>query len=133
LILSRIATRAAAAVNRRDFDVLFLAFDPGIEQHNALDQVPPGMDPVVFGHDGYLDVWQKMIDAFEDFRVEPGELLDLGDMLLITAQYRGHGSGSGVPVNLPLFQVLKLRRGLVYWQHDFSNRSDALEAAGVRE
>src|SRR3954468_19821041 len=43
LILARIAGRAAAAVNRRDFDVLFLAFDPGIEYHPAGDQRPPGM------------------------------------------------------------------------------------------
>jgi SnoaL-like domain len=133
LILARIARRAAAAVNRRDFDVLFLAFDPGIEYHPAGDQRPPGMDAVVYGHDGYEAVWRQMIDSFEDFRAETAEFLDLDDMLLATTQYGGHGSGSGVPVNVPLFQLMKLRRGLVVWQKDFSDRSEALEAAGLRE
>jgi hypothetical protein len=133
LMLARLGRRAAAAVNRRDFDVLFLALDPGIEYHPAPDQRPRGVDTVFYGHDGYQEVWRQMIDSFEDFHAEPEEALDLGDMVLGTAQYRGHGSGSGVPINVPLFQLFRLRRGLVVWQKDFSDRSEALEAAGLRE
>jgi ketosteroid isomerase-like protein len=133
LVLTRIAERAGAAVNRRDFDVLFLAIDPDIEYHPAGDQRPPGMDAVMHGHEGYEEVWRQMIDSFEDFHAEPEEVLDLGDQLLATTQYRGHGSGSGVPVNVPLFQLLRLRRGLVVWQEDFSDRSEALEAAARGE
>jgi ketosteroid isomerase-like protein len=133
LMLTHIAERAGAAVNRRDFDVLFLALDPGIEYHPAGDQRPPGMDEVSQGHAGYREVWRQMIDSFEDFHAEPEELLDLGDQLLATTQYRGHGSGSGVPVNVPLFQLMRLRQGLVIWQKDFSDRSEALEAAARRE
>jgi hypothetical protein len=133
LMLTRITGRAGAAVNRRDFAVLFLALDPGIEYLPADDQLPPGMDAVSYGHDGYEKVWRQMIDSFEDFHAEPEELLDLGDTLLATTQYKGHGSGSGVPVNVPLFQLFRLRRGLVFWQKDFSDRSAALEAAGLSE
>jgi ketosteroid isomerase-like protein len=132
-MLTRIAERAGAAVNRRDFDVLFLAIDPDIEYHPAGDQRPPGMDAVAHGHVGYEEVWRQMIDSFEDFHAEPEEVLDLGDQLLATTQYRGHGSGSGVPVNVPLFQLLRLRGGLAVWQKDFSDRSEALEAAAQRE
>jgi SnoaL-like protein len=133
LILARIAGRVGAAVNRRDFDVLFLALDPAIEYHPAADQRPPGMDAVRHGHDGYEEVWRQMIDAFEDFHAEPEEVLDLGEQLLATSQYRGHGTGSGVPVNIPFFQLFRLRRGLVVWQKDFSDRSEALEAAAREE
>jgi ketosteroid isomerase-like protein len=133
LILARLAKRAAAAVNRRDFDVLFLGFDPGIEYRPAPDQRPPGMDAVRHGHDGYQGVWRQMIDAFEDIHAEPEEVLDLGDQLLGTTHYRGHGTGSGVPVNIPTFQLFRLRRGLIVWQKDFSDRSEALEAAARRE
>jgi ketosteroid isomerase-like protein len=133
LVRARIAGRAAAAVNRRDFDVLLVALAPGIEYHPARDVVPPGMDSVAHGHDRYVAVWRQMIDAFEDFHTEPEEVLDLGEQLLATVQYKGHGSGSGVPVNIPLFQLFRLRRGLVVWQKDFSDRAEALEAAGLRE
>jgi ketosteroid isomerase-like protein len=133
LVLIRLAGRAFAAANRRDFDVQLLGIDPAIEYHPAGDQLPPGMDAVVYGHDGYKRVWAEMIDAFEDFHAEPEEIFDLGDMLLATTRYGGHGSGSGVPIKLPLVQLLRLRRGLVVWQQDFSDRSEALEAAGLWE
>jgi hypothetical protein len=133
MILIRVGRRAAAAVNRRDFDVWFLAIDPSIEYHPAGDQLPPGMDAVVYGHDGYERVWRQMIDSFEDFHAEPEEVLDLGDQTLGTTHYKGHGSGSGVPITFPLFQLFRLRRGLVFWQRDFSDRSDALKAAASRE
>jgi hypothetical protein len=74
-----------------------------------------------------------MVEAFDDIRFEPEEVLDLGDTLLGTAVVRGTGSGSGVPVSAQLFQVVRLHRGLVVWQRDFGDRSEALEAAGLRE
>jgi hypothetical protein len=91
------------------------------------------MDPVSHGHDGYEKVWRQMIDSFEDFRGEAQEVIDLGEQLLATSLYMGHGSGSGVPVNIPLFQLFRLRRGLVVWQKDFSDRFEALQAAARRE
>ena len=133
LVLTRIGERGMAAMNRRDFEVFFLALDPDIEYYPAGDQLPLDMDEVSHGHDGYEKVWRQMIDAFEDFRGEPLEVIDLGDRTLATARYTGHGSGSGVPVNIPLFQFFRLRRGLVVWQRDYSDRSEALKAAGLSE
>ena len=37
------------------------------------------------------------------------------------------------PIDQPVFQLFKLERGLVLWQKDFADRSNALEAAGLRE
>jgi hypothetical protein len=133
LMLTRSAARGLAAVNRRDFEVFFLAFDSGIEYHPAGDQLPPGMDEVTHGHDGYEKLWRQMIDSFENFHAEPEELLDLGERLLVTIRYEGHGSGSGVPIKLPLFQLFKVERGVIVWQKDFNDRSEALEAAGLSE
>jgi len=133
LMLTRTAARSLAAVNRRDFEAFFLAFDPGIEYHPAGDQLPPGMDAVSHGHDGYEKLWRQMIDSFEDFHAEPEELLDLGEWVLVTIRYGGHGSGSGVPIKLPLFQLFKVERGVIVWQKDFNDRSEALEAAAQRE
>jgi hypothetical protein len=132
-MLVRNGERATAAANRRDFDVLLLGFDPGIEYRPRRDWMVLDLDSVFHGHDGYRRMWQKMTDAFEDLRLEPEEILDLGDRLLVTARSTGHGSGSGVPVTLPLLQLFRLRRGLVGWQRDFGDRAEALEAAGLSE
>jgi hypothetical protein len=63
---------------------------------------------------------------------DPEEVIDFGEKFLVTAQQSGHGSGSGVAVSEPIFQLFTLRRGLVIRQEDFRERSDALEAAAPR-
>ena len=133
LVLVRFVGRFTAAINRRDFEVVFLGLDPGIEYRPAADQRPPGWEAVRHGHDGYQEGLRQLIDSFEDLRAEPKEVFDFGDRLVAITQFGGHGSGSGVPVNLTTFALVKLRRGLVVWQKDFSDRSKALEAAAQRE
>jgi ketosteroid isomerase-like protein len=76
---------------------------------------------------------QVWLDAFEDIRFEPEELLDMGDKVLVTAQQKGHGSGSGVGVSQTLFQLYTIRRGLVIRQEDFLDRAEALRSAGLRD
>jgi ketosteroid isomerase-like protein len=133
LLLARFAGRAYAAANRRDFDVLLLGKDPGIEYRPGGNLMPPDLATVFYGHDGFRQPWRNWLDAFDDLRLVPEEILDLGDRLLVTVQVRAHGSGSGVPVEERMFQLIKFRRGLQVWQEDFSDRSEALEAAGLRE
>jgi hypothetical protein len=91
--------------------------------------MPPDQDAVFHGHDGYLRLWRYWLDAFDDIRWDPDEVLDFGDRFLVTARQRGHGSGSGVAVSEPVFQLFELRRGLVVRQEDFTDRSTALRAA----
>jgi hypothetical protein len=45
-------------------------------------------------------------------------MLDLGAKVLVTTQQVGHGSGSGVSVSEPVFQLFTFRRGLVVRQED---------------
>ena len=133
LFLRRFVGRACAAANRRDFDLVVIGVDPSIEYHPRNDLMSLDLDSVFYGRDGYMTVWRAMAEAFDDVRVVPEEVLDLGDTLVSTAVVSGIGSGSGVPVSAQLFQVARLRRGLVVWQRDFGDRAGALEAAGVRE
>ena len=131
LMIARGIRQAYAAANRRDFDRVLAGWDPRSEYRPSADLMPPDFEAVFHGHDGYLTMWRRQVDAFEDLRFDPEEILDLGDKLLVTAQVRGHGSGSGVPVSQPVFQLYELRRGLVVAQEDFLDRSEALEAAGL--
>ena len=129
LMLARTVAQAYAAANRRDFDLVLTGWDPGSEYHPSGDLLPPDLEPVFYGHDGYLQLWRYWLDAFEDIRWDPEEILDFGDRLLVTTQQRGRGSGSGVAVSEPVFQLFTFRRGLVVRQEDFLDRSKALEAA----
>lgn len=133
LMVARRIGRAYAAANRRDFDLILAGLDPETEYRPAPDLIAPDQDEVFSGHDGYLRMWRNWLDAFDDLRFDPEEVVDLGDRFLVTAEQRAHVPGSGVAVGKPVFQLFKVRRGLVVWQHDFSDRSKALEAAGLSE
>jgi ketosteroid isomerase-like protein len=133
LLVARRVLQAYAASNRRDYDLVLLGWDPGSEYHPSIDLIPPDQEAVFYGHDGMLKLWGYWRDAFEDIRWDPEEALDLGDKLLVTTQQKGHGSGSGIAVSQPVFQLFTLRRGLVVRQEDFLDRSKALEAAGLSD
>ena len=94
---------------------------------------PPTSTPLYHGHQGYLDFWQRWLDAFPDIRWDPEETIDLGEKALVTTRQSGHGSGSGLAVSEQVFQLFTFRRGLVIRQEDFLDRSKALEAAGLSE
>ena len=132
-IIARRIGRAYAAANRRDFELVLLGLDPANEYRPGSDLIAPDQSAVFFGHDGYLEMWRNWLGAFEDLRFDPEEILDFGDMFLVTARQSAHGAGSGVAVSKPVFQLFKTRRGMVLWQRDFGDRSEALEAAGLAE
>jgi hypothetical protein len=136
LFLVRLIGQAANAVNRRDFDVLMLGLDPGIDYQTISGPRGSVMPDIVgrhHGHSGYRELWRLIMEGFEDLTLEPQEVLDLGDKLISETRLTGHGSSSGIPLdNQILFQVFTLRRGLVVKQEDFGSREEALEAAGVR-
>ena len=132
--LARAIIRAYAAANRRDFELIFTSNDPGAYEYcPSADLLPPDFDTVYQGHQGYLDFWQRWLDAFPDIRWDPEEIIDLGQKALVTTRQSGHGSGSGLAVSERVFQLFTFRRGLVIRQEDFLDRSQALEAAGLSE
>ena len=132
--LARAIVRAYAAANRRDFELILAGNDPAsYEYHPSVDLLPPDFESVYRGHQGYLAFWRRWLDAFEDIRWDPEEILDFGAKALVTTQQSGHGSGSGVAVSLPVYQLFTFRRGLVICQEDFVDRSAALEAAELSD
>jgi ketosteroid isomerase-like protein len=133
LMLARNIPQVYAAANRRDFDAVLVGWDPESEYHPSGDLMPPDLEAVFHGREGYLKLWRYWLDAFEDIRWDPEEILDLGEKVLVTTRQRGRGSGSGVAVSEPVFQLFTFRRGLVARQEDFLDRSKALAAALLSE
>jgi ketosteroid isomerase-like protein len=131
-VMARTMARAYAAANRRDFELILTYNDPdAYEYRPSVDLLPPDMATVYQGHAGYREFWRLWLDAFDDIRWDPEEVIDFGDKALVTTRQSGHGSGSGVAVSEPVFQVFTFRDGLVIRQEDFLDRSRALEAAAL--
>jgi ketosteroid isomerase-like protein len=134
-ILLRIAAQVSGAVVRRDFDSLLAVFDPEFE-YRVLDAgglIAPDQVGTHRGHEGYREVWRMWLEASADVKLEPEELIDLGDRLISMTRVSGHGSRSGVPINQLVGQVFTFERGLVVRQEDFPDCHQAFEAAGLRE
>ncbi|MEA2448947.1 MAG: SnoaL-like polyketide cyclase [Thermoleophilaceae bacterium] len=129
LMLGLTMSRAYAAANRRDFDLVLVAWDAESDYRPSSELMPPDMETVFHGHDGYRRLWRYWLDAFDDIRWEPEEMLDFGHRILVTAQQQGRGSGSGVPVTQRVFQLFTMSGGLVVRQDDFLDRAQAIEAA----
>jgi ketosteroid isomerase-like protein len=129
--------QAYEAANRRDFDVLLLRADQEIEiqfdESPVRGLLPPDLVGVHRGHEGYVRVWEAGLEAAEDYRREPEEVIDFGDRVLVAGRQTGHGTSSGIPFDEPLLSLFTLRRGLVIRLKDFADRNNALEAVGLRE
>ena len=82
------------------------------------------------GHAGYRAVWREVLEAFEDWTLEPEELIDLGNRLIGVTRMSGHGAVSGVPVSQSVFSVYTFRRGLVLKQEDFGGCEEAPKPPG---
>ena len=124
-----------AAYGRRDDDVSLLPFDPEIEAHQAeTSGVPIGADLERSwrGHAGFLRMWDQWDEAFTDARIEPNELLDLGDRLVVLVTYVARGRTSGAEVRQPAGQLLTFRRGRVVRWEQWWDWDKTLDAVGIR-
>lgn len=122
------------AANRGDFEVLLLALDPAFEleltESLAGGYTLPDLVGVHRGHEGYLRVWQRLSEVW-DLKIEPEEVIDFGDRLLAVGRATARGRRTGIAFDTPLYSLITIRRGLFARQQDFSDRKEALEAAGL--
>jgi ketosteroid isomerase-like protein len=121
--------RAIDAVNRRDLDALLELMDADVEAVSLL----AGIEGGYHGHAGIRRWWENLLDAFPDFIAEVVEVRDLGDETLMTYRARGHGSDTDAPFEMPLWQVVRWRRGKSVWWQVFVTEAEALHAAGLRD
>jgi ketosteroid isomerase-like protein len=122
--------RAFEAFNRRDLDAFLALADLTIELVPLNLELEGG---AYRGHAGVRSFWKDYLTVFPDFGVELDEVRDLGDVTVARVRLRGHGTGSEVPFEQPIWQVAHWRRQKCVWWHSFRSEDNALEAAGLRE
>ena len=65
--------------------------------------------------------------------VRAERFLDAGDQVVVFARIVGRGKASGAPFELETTPVWTIRAGRAMSVHAYRDRSQALEAAGLRE
>ncbi len=94
---------------------------------NAADEAPQhGRDAAK----AYMDRWES---EWEGLETTPEEFADAGDRVLVTTHFLGRGRASGIEIDTRLYEVFTLHNGDVIRMDEFTDRAEALEAAGLSE
>ena len=121
-----IVRKAVEAYARGDLDAALTNADPGIVWN-------PVEEAATQGHDAIRANLERWETDWEDYEATPEEYIDAGDQVLVTIHWSGRGRGSGVQVDIRTYNVYTLRTAKVIRMDEFTERSDALEAAGLSE
>jgi ketosteroid isomerase-like protein len=76
---------------------------------------------------------REFLSQWSEFRVEARDLLDAGDVVLVTERQYGKGRTSGIATEMTDFAVWTFRDGVVVRVRWEADRAAALEAAGLSE
>jgi ketosteroid isomerase-like protein len=119
------------AFDRRDRAAWLTLRDPDCEV------IPSAMWPevdVIRGREAAWDFYITVAEPFERRPLAPdAEAVDAGpDMVLVHHQNVMRGRASGADVELNYWVVVTFREGKILRDHWFTDRGEALEAAGLR-
>ena len=124
--------RAYAAWNEAGVDA-FLECWAENTQWRSVPGDPVYRDPML-GKDAVRAYLKDWLDTFEDFRVEPVELIDVGEEQVVgTLRYSGRARHSDVKVDSLFAAVFVIRHGQIVGGGEYETRTQALEAAGLSE
>ena len=137
VLVGRFANAFLEAWSRRDFDLTLLVFDPEVEvclpEASAAAGSSTELDQERFyrGPAGFRRFSERWNEPWDESRLEPAELFDFGDRILILCRWVGRGRGSGVEVTQPVAMLNSLRNGRVVRWQAWWDWSEALEAVGL--
>jgi ketosteroid isomerase-like protein len=93
----------------------------------------PEGEQVFRGRKGLVEMIAMLRDTWGEFRLQPDRFLDAGDRVVAFVRVHAEGGASGVPIELETTHVWTVRTGRITSVHAYRDRSQALEAAGLRE
>ena len=85
------------------------------------------------GLDGLRDVWLEWLAPWTTYRMEPEDVIDLGDTVLLLAHVFGRLGGSQAEVENTVASVWTVRDGKIARVEFYVDRTEALKAVGLEE
>jgi len=101
--------------------------------HRSIIGAPDDRGPI-HGKDAMRAYVQDWMDTFDDFLLEPVELIDAGDGLVVALlRYGGRAKLSGIELDETFGVVFTIRDRKIARGREYATRNQALEAAGLSE
>ena len=115
----------------RDWDALFAAYAPDIEWEDTSGLW--GDWGVARGHEDLRQAWRQWLEIFGDvsWRLD-ADPLDAGDHVVATYRVHARGRASRVEVDQRITLIWTVRDGKISRVRAYRDRSEALEAVGLR-
>jgi ketosteroid isomerase-like protein len=125
-----IVRAAIEAFSRGDAEAFAALTSPDLEWKTGLQAIE---GEIFRGREGIDTYFARLSSAWDEFRLLPDEIRDLGEVVLVFGRLEGRGLGGGVPVDSPVGAVWDLRDGQIWRLRAYLDQAEALAAAGLRE
>lgn len=104
-------------------------FDPAVE----IDLSRRQLDGDVYrGYDGATRFLEQLREPWEEFRIEPEELLEAGDSVVVFSNVTGRAQRSRIAIETAVAHLVTMRGGRIAVIEYFGeDRAACLEAAGL--
>ena len=112
-------------------DVTEQAFSEFAHPDMVLDLTSNVLNPATYeGFDGFVRFAEQVGEAWAEFRMEPEEVFERGDVVVVLVRAVGKGRGSGVEVDDAVAMVAEVRDGLIAMMKVEPDREAALRLIG---
>jgi ketosteroid isomerase-like protein len=115
------------AFGEGDVERVLLLVDPEIEVEVFTGR-PDTAGRVYRGHEGFVENFSELLDVFDDFKIEPLEMVNRGDRGMVVVKVTGRGKSSDVPVEMLIYHVWTSREGIATRLEIYGDRETALAA-----
>jgi ketosteroid isomerase-like protein len=126
-----VVTRVHDAFNRRDFDNAAQYLHPAFELHPAilaLDQAGPHR-----GIDGARKFWHEITEVWETLTVEFTEAIQAAEDRVLAVEHWQASGRDDIEIDFEVLDLYRFREGLIVRIDGFTDRDEALKAAGLSE
>ena len=110
----------------RGWDAMVDLVDPGVEQHGTVGGLEEGR--VLRGISEIGQDYERVEKTWDEHRVEPEELIDAGDRVVLLLREYQRGKRSGIELEVLTAIVFELRDGRIVRIQPYMDRAAALEA-----
>src|SRR3954453_6116387 len=112
------------AINRRDVQAMLDAYHPDADMSTLTSELVSGKP--YRGHSGIREYFSSFADVWEELRLEPEEIRDLGDRILVVGRWSSRGRESGAEVESPAAWIFAVRDGRVVFSRAYRDAEEAL-------
>jgi ketosteroid isomerase-like protein len=121
----------AEAFNDRDFDGALRYLDRAVEIEPGVRG--PDHDSKLSGHEGWKEFIRVAIEAWDAATAEPLERIETEDGRILSIDLWRLRGREGIEIERELPTLYTFRDGLIVRIEGFTEKGEALEAAGLRE